>query len=202
MRTTKQIRSKGGLLTTLFLTLSLFLGTSAFAFGPNPDEVFIAGIAYGGTGCRQGSVGQMLAPDAQAFTLIFDEYVAEAGPNLKPSDARKSCQIALDLRFPQGWSFTIFTVDYRGYANLDPGTYGVQQSNYYFQGSQQNATLQSTFRGPFEDDYQIRDILGIDALVWSPCGETRTANIKTMLKEIAKGKKRALMTVDSIDGVL
>jgi hypothetical protein len=143
-----------------------------------------------------------MSDDAKAFTLLFDSYVAEAGPGMPLSLARKNCQIAVDLRFPQGWSYSIFTVDYRGYARLDPGTSGQQVSSYYFSGQSKTGNLRTTYYGPAERDYQIRDTLGIDALVWSPCGVNRALNMNTQVRVSATGRQRALMTIDSIDGEL
>ncbi len=170
--------------------------------GPNPNEVKIASIAYAGSGCPAGSVSESVAPDAKAFTLLFDSYVAEAGPGVLLKEGRKNCQIAVDLRFPQGWSYTIFDVDYRGYVQLDRGASGLQKTNYYFQGQSLGPSLQSTFTGPADKDYHIRDSLGIDAVVYSPCGLSRALNLNTQVRVTASGGRRAMMTTDSIDGQL
>lgn len=181
---------------------ALAMGTSAFAAGPDLSKVKVAGISYAGSGCPAGSVAQSLSADAKAFTLLFDSYVAEAGPGVALSNGRKNCQIAVDLRYPQGWSYTIFDVDYRGYAKLDPGTVGTQKTTYYFQGAASQASLQTNYSGPKDADYHIRDSLGINALVWSPCGATRAVNMNTQVRVTASGSRRALMTIDSIDGQL
>lgn len=184
-------------------TLFALLAVAGTAIAdPNPSQVYIAGIAFAGSGCPAGSVSQMVSPDAKAFTLLFDSYIAEAGPGVALSQSRKNCQIAVDLRFPQGWSYTIFDVDYRGYAKLDPGTIGTQKTTYYFQGSSQQISLQSNYTGPKDNDYHIHDTLGVSALVWSPCGATRAVNMNTQVRVSASGGRRALMTTDSIDGQL
>jgi len=188
-----------------FSTLLSLLSLSGLALGeigPNPREVYINGISYAGSGCPAGSVSQVLSSDAKAFTLLFDSYIAEAGPGMPLSLARKNCQIAVDLRFPQGWSYSVFTVDYRGYARLDPGTSGQQVSSYYFSGQAKTGSLRTNFYGPTERDYQIRDTLGLDAVVWSPCGANRALNMNTQVRVTASGRQRALLTVDSIDGEL
>jgi hypothetical protein len=178
------------------------LGMDAAGDAPNPNEVHINSIAYAGSGCPAGSVSESVAPDAKAFTLLFDSYVAEAGPGVLLKEGRKNCQIAVDLRFPQGWSYSVIDVDYRGFVQLDPGTTGLQKTNYYFQGQSFGPSLQSSFRGPVAKDYHIRDSLGIDAVVWSPCGMTRALNLNTQVRVTASGGRRALMTTDSIDGEL
>jgi len=186
----------------LVALLALAMSGSALALGPNPSQVKIAGISYAGSGCPAGSVSQSVAPDAQAFTLLFDQYIAEAGPGVSLASGRKNCQIAVDLRFPQGWSYTIFDVDYRGYVQLDRGATGTQKSTYYFQGGASQASLQSNFSGPADKDYHIRDSLGLNAVVWSPCGMTRAVNINSQVRVTASGGRRALMTIDSVDGQL
>lgn len=179
------------------------LGMEAIdSIGPNPNQVHIQNIVYAGSGCPAGSVSELLAPDAKAFSLLFDSYVAEAGPGIPLSKGRANCQIAVDLRFPQGWSFTIFEVDYRGYAQLDRGATGTQKTSYYFQGSPATASLASNYYGPYNNDYHIRDTLGLSATVWSPCGMTRALNMNTQVRVTAPAGRRAFMTVDSIDGQL
>lgn len=37
------------------------------AAGPNPTEVYINSISYGGTGCPQGTVGSFISADRQTF---------------------------------------------------------------------------------------------------------------------------------------
>jgi hypothetical protein len=186
----------------LLALMALAVGGNALALGPDPTKVKIAGISYAGSGCPAGSVSEMLSPDREAFTLLFDSYIAEAGPGISLANGRKNCQVAVDLRFPQGWSYTIFDVDYRGFAQLDPGTVGTQKTTYYFQGSSQSVSLQSNYTGPKNADYHIRDSLGLDAVVWSPCGATRAVNMNTQVRVTASGSRRALMTIDSIDGQL
>lgn len=187
---------------SLSLSVLSLSGLALGEIGPNPNQVSINGISYAGSGCPAGSVSQVLSLDAKAFTLLFDSYVAEAGPGMPLSLARKNCQIAVDLRFPPGWSYSIFTVDYRGYARLDPGTSGQQISSYYFSGQAKTGNLRTNFYGPTERDYQIRDTLGLDTVVWSPCGASRALNMNTQVRVTASGSRRALLTVDSIDGEL
>jgi len=168
-----------------------------------PTGVRIRNLSWAGSGCPAGTVAWNVAPDAMAFTLLFDSYVAEIGPGLPLSLGRKNCQILVDLDFPQGWSYSVFTVDYRGFFNLDSGVSGIQQSNYYFQGELLTARLQTKLNGPKVGDYQIRDSLGLDALVWSPCGAQRALNINSSVyleNKSGNPNARGTMTTDSIDG--
>lgn len=179
------------------------LTSAAFASDPHPEYVRVRHINYAGTGCPAGSVAQNLAPDGKAFTLLFDQYVAEAGPGVALTAGRKNCAINVDLDFPQGWSYSILDVDYRGFVQLDAGATAEQKSAYYFQGDFRTASLATVMRGPLTKDYQIRDSLGLEALVWSPCGASRSLNINTQVRTAALSRSaRGLITIDSIDGEL
>lgn len=180
----------------------LFLGLPAITYGqgPNPDEVYINQITYGGTGCPAGSVAGNIAEDARAFTLLFDQYTAEAGPGILLVAGRKACQVTLDLHIPGGWQYTLFTVDTRGFLNLESGTSATQQNRYYFQGGLNGPALVSNFYGPRVGDYMARDNVGITSLVWSPCGVNRALNVNTSVRVAAPWGRRALATVDSLDG--
>jgi hypothetical protein len=172
------------------------------AFAQAPDYVRVRSINFAGSGCPAGSVATNVSPDRQAFTLLFDSYIAEVGPGISAREKRKNCVVNVDLDFPQGWSYTIFTVDYRGYLDLANGHVGTQQTSYYFQGSSATARLASNIVGPQARDYQIRDTLGVTALVWSPCGAQRSLNMNTEVR-IDNTRNRngsSIMTIDSIDG--
>jgi hypothetical protein len=167
-----------------------------------PDYVRIRNITWNGTGCPLGTTAANVSPDLQAFTLIFSQFAAEVGPGVSIREKTKFCQVNLDLDFPSGWSFTVFTADYRGYAAVDRGITGTIDSTYYFQGDARQARLSTRIAGAYDSDYLIRDTLGVDAYVWSPCGAQRALNIKTQatLTTPANRNARGLLTVDSIDG--
>lgn len=167
----------------------------------SPAGVTIRGIAYAGSGCPAGSVAENISNDAKALTLLFDSYVAEVGPGVPFSEQRKNCQIAVDLQFPSGWSFSIIDVDYRGYASLEPGVIGTQKASYYFQGQSRTGNLQTNLYGPVTKDYHIRDTLGVDAQVWSPCGASRALNINSQVRvdNSRNTRARGVMTLDSVD---
>jgi Domain of unknown function (DUF4360) len=117
--------------------------------------------------------------------------------------SRRNCQILVDLDFPQGWSYSMVDVDYRGFTSVEHGVTGVQQSAYYFQGEFHTGRLQTTLDGPMVGDYQIRDSLELDALVWSPCGAQRALSINSSIQIINSSGNhdaRGVMTTDSIDG--
>jgi hypothetical protein len=190
------------LLSLLTLGTAMMVAVAAPANADAPIYVRMRNITYAGSGCPAGSVAQNISSDMTAFTLLFDNYVAEVGPGVAFAQRRKNCQLNIDLDFPQGWSYSLFTVDYRGYVSLERGVKGLQQSSYYFQGSSQTGRLRTPMVGPIDRNYQIRDTLGLSALVWSPCGAQRALNVNTEIRADNSGHPsgHGLLTTDSIDG--
>jgi Domain of unknown function (DUF4360) len=181
----------------------LFAGSLSAQTAPDPSQVFIQRLTYAGPGCPTGSVAHNMARDAKAFTLIFSDFSAQVGPGIPLGKAKNSCRVTLDMRFPNGWSYSVFSVDYRGYMALDANVKGLQKSTYYFQATPGLArTMNSTFWGPSFRDYQVRDALPLSDVNWSPCGRTRAMNIDTEISvdNALNLSNSGELTIDSMDG--
>lgn len=186
-------------LSTLATTAALARSSRA----AHPDFVRVRSLQFAGSGCPAGSVAGLVSPDVDFFSLSFDNYVAEIGPGIAFSQKRKNCQLALDFEVPQGWSFSLIDVEYRGYVALEAGVKAKQKSSYYFQGQLAQASLQTTIYGPAYEDYDIRDVLGVSALVWSPCGFRRALNINSqVLLDSSNPYARGLIALSDIDGAV
>ncbi len=190
------------LLQSMILALGMFGATAPTWAQDVPSYVRIRSISYNGSGCPVNSVAQNVADDKKAFTLLFSEFIAEAGPGIPLSATRRNCQLTIDMDFPQGYSYSIVTFDYRGYASLDRRVEATQKSSYYFQGQTPTASFSSTLRGVYDQDYQFRDTLGLSAVVWSPCGAQRALNINSQVRvnNRLNPQGSGIMTIDSIDG--
>lgn len=124
--------------------LSLFVGAAValpaqvnsdyLAEGPSGHEVQITGIAFAGSGCPAGSVSGQLSSDLTTITLLYANFIAQAGKGLTATDYRKNCQLNVKLKYPQGWQFSVFKADYRGYAQIPRGDTGTCKATYYFSG--------------------------------------------------------------------
>ena len=91
---------------------------------PDPTQVWVDSVTYGGTGCPQGTASISLAPDRKSFTVMLDAYVATTGPGFTITDARKNCQLNISLHYPGGFQWSVYSSDYRGYVELDQGVSG------------------------------------------------------------------------------
>ncbi|KAH6665553.1 hypothetical protein B0J14DRAFT_457786, partial [Halenospora varia] len=173
------------------------------ADAPDANQVTINSITTSGTGCPQGSVGKFLSADRQTFTLIFDSFVAQVGPGTAATDARKFCQINLDLHYPQGFQYSILKTIYRGYAQLDAGVSGSQSATYYFSGQSAQCSTTSNFKGPTAKNYAIEDNVAVTSTVWSPCGANLPINIKSQIAlTTSSSTAKGLLTTDSADGTV
>lgn len=197
--TTKILASLSAQAAT-FTLLAVAMAPAALAQRPDPRQVFVRAINYAGSGCPAGTVAANVSSDASAFDLLFDSFVAEAGPGVPLMESRKLCTINLDLSIPQGWSYAVSSVQTRGFANLESGTSATQMNRYYFQGSASTATFRSTMNGPLTRDYVFTDQLSASNQVWSPCGASRALNLAVEARVQAPSGRRALLTVNEVDG--
>ena len=186
----------------LALFASVAVGAPAIAErdGPSGHEVEIMGVAYAGSGCPAGSVANQLSSDLTTLTLLYDSFVAQAGHGIPPASYRKNCQLNVKLKYPQGWQFSVFKADYRGYANIPKGDTGTCKATYYFSGDSHQYSSATTITGPYEDNYLKTDRFGTESLVWSPCGVEGMLNINSEVRLTPlDSEKPALLTVDSTD---
>jgi len=168
--------------------------------GPDPSTVYLSGLAYGGTGCPQGTVTQIFSDDKTTVTLIYDQYQAQIGPGIDPAQSRANCQLNFNLHYPGGWQYSVFTAEYRGYIQADKGVTGVQKSIYYFSGDSRQCATQSNFNGPLTQDYNVVDTIDTTSTVWSPCGIQGMLNINSQVRLSGPANAQGYMTDDSFDG--
>jgi len=166
---------------------------------PDPSEVFIKRMSWAGTGCAPRTAVVRLAPDRTAFTLIFSNFLAEVGPEIPLSDARRNCQANLTLQVPAGFTFAVASVDYRGFANIARGAKGMQKATYYFQGDEPQASTWRVFKGPFNADWHLRDEVDQQFRIFRKCGVERSLNINAQVR-LEKGSSDnspSMMAMDS-----
>ncbi len=178
----------------LGVLLSLLL-TSAAAHGRGLE---LGEPTYGGTGCPMGTAAIALSPDQSQLSILFDQYVVEAGGS-KTVD-RKNCNIAIPIHVPQGYSISVMQIDYRGFLALPSGSRAQLSVNYFLPGAGRGVNSSKTFYGPSTSDYLKQDNLGLQAIVWSACGADTILRANTSLfAQTNSRREQALATVDSAD---
>ncbi|MFD7257700.1 DUF4360 domain-containing protein [Streptomyces sp. NPDC059874] len=186
--------------TAALVTLNPSAGASPSA---PTDQVRVDVATVNGSGCRPGSATVAVAPDNSAFTVTYSEYLAQAGGGVSAVEGRKNCLLSLVVHVPQGFTYAVAQVDYRGFGSLQSGAIGTQKASYYFQGMSQTAQRTHKFTGALDDNWQATDTTSVEALVFAPCGEKRNFNINTELRaEVGTSdpSKVSFMALDSTDG--
>lgn len=179
--------------------IKLLVATLAFATMAKADDIRLGEPGYGGSGCPAGSASVTLSPDSKALSILFDQYVAQAGGDSGKSIDRKSCNIAIPVHVPQGFSVSVFQVDYRGYTFVPRGAEARFNVEYFFAGAQGPRVMKS-FMGPVDRDYLISNELAAHALVWSACGADVNLRVNTsMLARSNRFGEDTMATVDSAD---
>ncbi|MES2855931.1 MAG: DUF4360 domain-containing protein [Bdellovibrionota bacterium] len=157
---------------------------------------------HGGPGCPQGTVSITMSPDDKAISILFDQFVVEAGLDGRPM-GYSSCNLSIPVHIPQGYSVSVLQVDYRGYNSLPRGASSTLSTNYFFnaQGGSSNrgVTLSRQFRGPADAPYLATDRLAAEATVWTPCGAEANLRVNTNMRVNSPRREYAMSTVDSAD---
>lgn len=186
------------MLSTVTLLGLLSVSTQAMV-GNKASDIQLGQPAYGGSGCPVGSASASLSPDNKALSILFDEYMVEAGGFSGKRLDRKSCNIAIPVHVPQGYSVSIIDIDYRGYNALPRGAQSRFSVEYFFAG-QRGPRFTKTFRGPLDEDFLLSNKLGVYANIWSKCGADVNLRVNTsMMNRVRSMNSDALSIVDSAD---
>lgn len=177
--------------------LALVLTTSHLAFA-DLNDIQLGTPAYGGNGCPGGSASVTLSQDAKSLSIIFDQFIVEAGRANRNLE-RKSCNVAIPVHIPQGFSVSIVDVDYRGYVSLPAGAQARLTAEYFLAGSV-GPRYDKLFIGKTDTDYNFSNVVGAQAVVWSACGADTILRVNAaMLVKTNRFGDEATATVDTAD---
>ncbi|MBF0362104.1 MAG: DUF4360 domain-containing protein [Oligoflexia bacterium] len=165
-------------------------------------DVTLGDPTYSGNGCPSGTINATLSPDNKTLSVLFDQFIANAGNGSGGllSD-RKSCSLAIPVHLPNGYSVSVYKIDFRGHAEipLNGDALGNLKVDYFFAG-QQGVSLTKSFAPGFADDFTITDDLAATAEVWSSCGEDVILRTNTNISVKTNVSAEATMlSIDSID---
>lgn len=178
----------------VFLTIGMCVGASAMA-----QSITLGQPSFGGNGCPAGTASASVTDDGRSVSILFDQYIVEAGRPTNRRMDRKSCNVAVPVRVPQGYSVAVFKVDYRGFNSIPRGAQSQFNAEYFFAGAQ-GPRYTKNFNGPLEDEYLITNNLVAQALVWSPCGQDVILRANSSMRVTANTRMdQTLATVDSAD---
>ncbi|TNM65285.1 DUF4360 domain-containing protein [Aliirhizobium smilacinae] len=179
------------------IVFASLLTASAASAAPAQD-ISLGVPGYGGSGCPSDSVSATISPDGKALSLLFDNYVVEAGGETGKSFDRKTCNVAIPVHVPQGRSVSVLAIDYRGFNQLPRGARSQFNVEYFFAGTR-GPSFTRSFNGPTEKDYLISNKLVAESLIWSACGEDVNLRTNSSIRVNTNGRQQAMATVDTQD---
>ena len=183
------------------LLKSLFVGaiimSSAFA---EAGRLRLGEASYGGSGCPAGTASVTVSPDDQALSVLFDQFIAEAGNTTGRRVDRKACNLTIPVHVPQGFSVAVIQTDYRGF-NLIPSYGGMSRLNTeYFWAGVRGPVFSHVYSGPKNDDFTISNGIYTQNLVWTPCGASVNLRVNTTIMAQSNYRMdQTMMMVDSAD---
>ncbi|RXW14005.1 hypothetical protein EST38_g11851 [Candolleomyces aberdarensis] len=164
-----------------------------------PAGFSITSISPSGTGCPPSSVFYVLNAGGTAFSIIFSEFSAEAGPGASAGSDTKTCTLNLGVNIPAGYRFTLEAVDSRAFYHLDSQVKASREFAYSFSGSTGTGTTSSEVSGPLQGDFAHTD--AFDDAGPSPCGGSTTLNLvsKISVDNTANTSGMGFVAIDAMD---
>jgi hypothetical protein len=142
---------------------------SAGAPAPAADGVTVQLVTANGSGCPPGSITVAPVDTGDAFTVLFSQFDAYGGTN-------KNCLIVVKIGVPAGWTYAVYGIINRGFAQLDAGATGQINMDSWFTGFPWTVSESKTLTGPYRARWQTENFAG--ALTWAPCsGRAYNMNI-------------------------
>ncbi|KAL1612766.1 hypothetical protein SLS60_000995 [Paraconiothyrium brasiliense] len=140
-----------------------------------PPAFKINKVISGGSGCPQGSIDIDWTNNGILPIYFSKDFTATVGPSVTADQSRKNCQINIDISYSAGYSYSVYSADYTGWANIDSGVKGTVAAHYYFSGEQATGSTSLTLQGPYSGKYVKKDDVAVS--VWSPCGQQSLLNV-------------------------
>lgn len=195
--------SKGPAVLTFFTILFFIARAMALA----PGEAEIVGLKLQGEGCPEGSVSLTLAPDASAFTVLYDRFTITANGSRPQEEI--NCRVVAEIRKPRDKGVSVEGVDLRGFIALDAGVRGAQivkvvAGQHGGRNGREVDMGHERWVGPIAENFIVRA---------NPTARTGEVNCvesdKTKLIVVSRVRiknagpgKTGTITVDSADGLL
>lgn len=173
-----------------------------------PGRVPVGRPSAGGNGCPAGTMRVVFAPDNLSFSILFDQFIAEAKSEKGQGRDVMACDMLIPIEIPAGMQMEITRVDYRGFVALPDQSVAKLLAVFNFRGRRGDGhrlNLRFNFQGPVMDNYAIStDLLNgggreVNPEV-SPCGGPTQLRVYNQLILKNKGATEAQVTIDSIDG--
>ena len=178
---------------------------------PAPAKVILYKPAYDGSGCPAGSTGVAMTTDNRAVSIVFSQFLIEAGAGANRESTEKNCRMIIPIEAPQGFRMAIAQLDYRGFKALPNKARAKLVAVHRIRHQLKKVVSPRTrsvqvFDGPNAEDFYMSATLEAKQKnagnpVKNTCGGMYNLEIDTSLfvKTNPTGEQ-AMITLDSIDG--
>ncbi len=194
------------LFTNASKNLSVFAFAILLVVVPGARADLLGSPSIEGNGCPAGTVAATLSPDARTISIMFDEFRLENTPGTPPT-APKSCVIRVPVNLPPKTTLGVYSVDYRGYAQLTGNSSALIEAFTVLLGKNVSSDwipnrLQVDFQtynffAPKDEPFTIRGRTGRP--VWVRCGASDlTLQLALSLGMIPRGNQ-GMLVFDSVD---
>lgn len=187
---------------------------------PAPSKVIMHNPSYAGSGCPEGTTSVAMSGDNRAVSIIFDQFMVEAGSGVKKLSTEKTCRLVIPIEAPKGFRMAVAQMDYRGFNALPENaraklTAVHQIRHQLLKASGKKVKSQKVFEGPIAEDFFMSAVIAnkpifnvksqaLNALlnpIQKTCGGTYNLDVTVSISVLANPTgEQAMITLDSIDG--
>lgn len=176
----------------------------------NEDSDPVQGVRLGqvqlaGSGCRGDTARAVLSPDGKAVSIMFDEFVVQAGGN-SPRRVELSCTTRIPIQVPAGYRAMVTRLDYRGFALVpSPGSRAVLKTLYQILDWNTARALSPTVkrRKMFSHEKQGNFVTTSKIKIknfYHGCGQNFLLSVDTRLVGVSKnGRDETMIALDTTD---
>lgn len=180
----------------------ILLSLSALSYAN--DGAIIEAVKFSGNGCQEGEAMAVLSPDQQVLSLLFDNYIVEAGGDSNARRGYKECMVQMKMSVPENTQVVIERIDYRGYAMLPEVGRMNFSSSYFIEIPSLNFktktfTKKHNLVGELEEDLFFDQKIK-NKLFKSKCGHDFNLNFESELMAMTNSQNdEVYIAMDSID---
>ena len=174
--------------------LHLLLASLALLPGGN------SALAQDANGCPDGAYSVALTPDGGTLTVLFDNFVVEAGGQTGAALDRATCRLHIPLQLPPNSSIGVYKVDYRGFAEVGQRERFELEIVYGFNDGRDHS-YRRQIPGRHSGDFAFTQTLGAGLIRRVGCGETAALDIEATITVNTNGEQPFMTaTLDTLDG--
>lgn len=153
---------------------------------PSKIEITNKDIQIAGPGCPNDSTNvtaELIEEENSlvGFKINYNELIVAKGPNSDGKKSRIFCNVAIPLKYTEGFQYSLGTYEMDGVISKPVGVGGTHESSVEFRGQNKKFVTikkfdkEEAFSGPYKTASTTDE-------VWSDCGSQIPVNIKTTIR--------------------